>query len=405
MSARNEAVNCDPAEVMAQVKRVQGSQYFVHSHRYSSLLQYIVEHSLRGEQEELRERIIGMEVFGRPADYDTSIDPTVRVTAGEVRKRLALYYQGAERAQELRIEIPLRSYKAEFSMPASEEIPAAVAEEKPTPGASRSLPKWSWAAMAAVLLLLILGGAAWGYRQSQATTPIERFWKPFENPGGQTMIYVGTSSASDDISRGAESGVSTPESTEKLPYFQFSRQRGNVSMTDVTVAQDINFFLQSRKTQGYIREASGITLAELHNHPIILIGIENKWTKRLVSGLRYSFQRDSDHGTRWIEDREHPENRQWHLEMGAPYEQVDKDYAAIIRAHDPKTGQMWLGVAGLSGIGTLAAHQILLNPEEMAGLVGNLPGGWEKKDLEMILEIQVVQGSPGTSKLVAYSIW
>src|ERR1039458_3779293 len=78
-----------------------------------SFLKYIVEHTLAGENDLLRERVIGTEVFGRSPDYEPSDDPVVRVRAAEVRKRLAQYYQGRADSP-VQIDIPLGSYRAVF---------------------------------------------------------------------------------------------------------------------------------------------------------------------------------------------------------------------------------------------------------------------------------------------------
>lgn len=68
------------------------------------------------ENEMLRERVIGIKVFGRATDYDSGNDPIVRARAAEVRKRLAQHYMHAENAgEEIRIEIPSGSYKAVFA--------------------------------------------------------------------------------------------------------------------------------------------------------------------------------------------------------------------------------------------------------------------------------------------------
>ncbi|MGA3008614.1 MAG: hypothetical protein ABSD72_00005, partial [Terracidiphilus sp.] len=56
------------------------------------MLSYVVEQTLLGNTDQLKERIIGIEVFDRQPDYDPSADPIVRFTASEVRKRLAMYY-------------------------------------------------------------------------------------------------------------------------------------------------------------------------------------------------------------------------------------------------------------------------------------------------------------------------
>jgi hypothetical protein len=85
-----------------------------------TLLQYITEHTLSGELALLRERVIGREVFGRRPDYEPGEDPVVRIRAAELRKRLALYYQSLESAPDLRIDVPLGSYRANFTWKASE---------------------------------------------------------------------------------------------------------------------------------------------------------------------------------------------------------------------------------------------------------------------------------------------
>ena len=58
-----------------------------------------------------------IEIFGRDAEYDTASDPIVRVTAAEIRKRVAQYYQDPTHDQELRIALPSRSYIPQFHWP------------------------------------------------------------------------------------------------------------------------------------------------------------------------------------------------------------------------------------------------------------------------------------------------
>ena len=103
--------------VREQLQRLLKSHYFRHSKRYPRLLQHVVEETLNSRTDSLKERLIGMAVFGRAGDYDSNADPIVRVTAGEVRKRLAQYYQEPGHEIELRIEIALGSYIATFGAP------------------------------------------------------------------------------------------------------------------------------------------------------------------------------------------------------------------------------------------------------------------------------------------------
>ncbi len=75
-----------------QLGRLRSSPLFSHSRRYPLFLDYVVRKTLSGQGDELKERTVGIEAFGRASDYDLNADPVVRVTAGEVRKRLAQYY-------------------------------------------------------------------------------------------------------------------------------------------------------------------------------------------------------------------------------------------------------------------------------------------------------------------------
>ena len=88
------------------LERLLQSPHFCNSKRYPRFLQKIVECTIRGELDELKERSLGHSVFDRSPNYDTGADPIVRITAGEVRKRLALYYQDHGLEDECRFPFP-----------------------------------------------------------------------------------------------------------------------------------------------------------------------------------------------------------------------------------------------------------------------------------------------------------
>src|SRR5579862_3556134 len=90
----------DAGLVREQLERLVAHSLFANSKRYPALLGYVVEQTLQGNAADLKERSIGIEVFGRAPTYDANADPIVRITAGEVRKRLGLYYYDAAHAGE-----------------------------------------------------------------------------------------------------------------------------------------------------------------------------------------------------------------------------------------------------------------------------------------------------------------
>src|SRR5215475_5758137 len=134
MSQGHSSAHPTEEQILAELSRVLASHQFRSSKRCQDFLHYVVEHTLRGHADTLKERTIGMEVFARPASYDPSEDATVRVKAGEVRKRLGLFYsdQGAHDA--VRIELPSGTYVPEFHLnPAAAEIPSTPAVEETQP--------------------------------------------------------------------------------------------------------------------------------------------------------------------------------------------------------------------------------------------------------------------------------
>lgn len=104
----------DRESILAELQEVLASPHFCNSKRYPALLEYIVEKTLAGEADLLKERTLGVEVFDRPPSYDTNADTVVRYTAGEVRKRLSLYYSELGRRPRVRISLPAGSYVPEF---------------------------------------------------------------------------------------------------------------------------------------------------------------------------------------------------------------------------------------------------------------------------------------------------
>jgi hypothetical protein len=90
------------------------------SKRYPALLRYVVEQTLAGQATGLKERTIGIEVFGRMPTYDTNTDTVVRYTAGEVRKRLSLLHHEVPDSR-IQIHLSARSYQPELLARKQEE--------------------------------------------------------------------------------------------------------------------------------------------------------------------------------------------------------------------------------------------------------------------------------------------
>ena len=104
----------NPEAVREHLERVLLSTSFARSERVSKLLRFLVERVLEDKQHDLKESIIGVEVFGRAPDYNPKVDSTVRTEASRLRTRLRRYYAADGSRDEIVIELPKGGYVPSF---------------------------------------------------------------------------------------------------------------------------------------------------------------------------------------------------------------------------------------------------------------------------------------------------
>ena len=138
--------------IRQHLKQVLASHVFAGSKRTQDFLELIVNHALEGEFDQLRERMIGAEMFGRPIGYDTGSDSVVRVKATDVRKKLAQYYAETREQTPIRIELPSGSYVPRFHF---EQLHSSASSETENQKAAATFQP------------------TWQERPLQAATPVE----------------------------------------------------------------------------------------------------------------------------------------------------------------------------------------------------------------------------------------
>ena len=116
-------------DVRRQLDRILCSALFSRSARMSRFLRFTVERALEGHGDELKEYLLGVEVFDRKSDYDSRIDPIVRVEARRLRSKLRRYYEGQGREDALIIEFPTGGYVPSFRLRG--EAPRHAGHEQP----------------------------------------------------------------------------------------------------------------------------------------------------------------------------------------------------------------------------------------------------------------------------------
>src|SRR5271156_2532081 len=131
-------------QVRRQMERLLETSHFKNSRRYPALFRFIVEETLEGRGEFLKERLLGVRVFNRPPDYDTADDPIARVTIAEIRKRIAQYYHEEAHETEMRIELMPGHYEPEF-YPRKAQVSPPIASSKPSEGVASTLAQYTHA--------------------------------------------------------------------------------------------------------------------------------------------------------------------------------------------------------------------------------------------------------------------
>jgi len=96
--------------VEACLDRVVASRHFARSRRLSRFLRFVVDETLEGRGDRLKERTIGVEIYGRAVDYEPRIDPIVRTEAHRLRSRLADFFAQEGSAEPIVIELPKGGY-------------------------------------------------------------------------------------------------------------------------------------------------------------------------------------------------------------------------------------------------------------------------------------------------------
>ncbi len=411
--------------VREQLERVLASPLFAISKRYPALLRYVVEESLNGRTENLKERTLGIDVFKRDSHYDTNADPVVRVTAGEVRRRLAQYYYQPGHESEVHIELPSGSYVPVYRIPdshskgPSERLQQGLFFPEPTEGRlataaqmpvetamspaarkSGTARVWLWAT--AICVVLAAAGLLIVHMNRVANQGIlTEFWGPIVNSPDTALLCLGDR-ASWNSARATE--AQSDGANGNITVGQYIDNQNIVFMTDVLTMNRLAATLQGLGKRYRIKNASDTDLSDLRSGPVILIGGgNNNWTLRVTEPLRFSFAMDSGGGR--IVDKKSPTQTSWAVPLATPYRKLSEDYGIVARLKDPTTDRFAIVAAGLASEGTIAAGEMLSNPEYLKGLTSHAPKGWQYKNMEAVIETEVINGEAGPPRVVAVDFW
>jgi hypothetical protein len=403
------------AAVVRALEDIRNSKAFRPSKRCKQFLSYIVERTLEGQGELLKERTLGVEVFHRPPTYMTAEDSVVRVEAGEVRRRLGQYYTTEAQSPEVRIEIPLGSYTPEFHWGRTETRPR-VTKKAGFPAALGSH------LLTIFLTALVMTGVfAFVSRQKPAQPPsaLDMLWAPaFWSPHPVLIclpspvvyqpsrdLYMQTAQTRPGASQPSEGWWGGPLNLDPnalVPWKDMvPHPNMYVAVEDSYAADQILKVLVRIEKPSQVKSSAGISMRDLRYSPTVLIGaFSNRWTLDLASNLPFSFEKGEFQSI-----REHsPPGRFWRPQYLGDGN-CSRDYAIAARLANSSTGQAVFIAAGIETAGTEAAAEFLSGPKYLNPVFRSAPPVWQHKNFEVVLQTDVTDGVAGPPQIVATRFW
>jgi hypothetical protein len=385
----------DREEVRAQLQRILESHPFRNSKRYPALLSHSVHCTLSGATDRLRERQLGVELFGRSYDYDTNADPIVRVTAGEVRKRLAQFYAGDGRDDNLRVSIPPGTYVAHFHAVDANPFPIDLSTAiLPIPDLDLPAdPTWvarHWIAIlgvVAAVAVLILAFFALRDRSAKRL-----FWSDFLD-GHKTIPTV--------VGQNEETSDSTVPVDQTPLAVDIHRQSQLLSLSDASATLSICSTIAQHDRSCAIYAAPTVDISGLKNRSILLVGdYNNDWVIRLTNSLPYHF----GPGTHSVIDMK-TNKPMGSVDYQLPRDLIHADYGIVAHFHSDVTDGNALVIAGVGPMSTEAAAEFINSEAHLKEIYKLSPAHWNGKNFEVALETDIVDGSPGHTRIIGSSFW
>jgi Tol biopolymer transport system component len=160
------------AAIRAELERILASEVFSRSQQLRRFLSFIVEQSLAGQGQTLKESVLAHELYRKGTDFDGGTDPVVRVDARRLRDKLREYYEG--RSDPVVISLPKGSYapvfEGNFTSPTHTPRPVVLPELQETRAAAQLRRARIWVALA-LLAALLAAVIAWRVLRTPLDTP------------------------------------------------------------------------------------------------------------------------------------------------------------------------------------------------------------------------------------------
>lgn len=437
----------DVAALRQHLHEIIEGKSFKGSHRSGQFLAYVVEKAIAGHFDSLKERVIGVELFGRSPSYDTGEDAIVRVTASDVRKRLLQHYGENGTSSKFRLSLPSGSYIPEITRVHSNGAehladdqpgaPLAVHETAVAPadreaGGDHSAPAESpvpsglrgrrMMTVAIVLLVFdVFLGGFFLYRSSRVHAsgiPLLPWSALFNSPHPTHLITSDPNIVSVQEITGSEISVSDyanrkyiPEpnnlSPEVLRLCHIILWGDNsAAAIDPPIAVRIAALAQSASKKIDARAARSIQLSDLKTDDnFIFLGSprSNPWSSLFSDQLDFRFEFDKASGQEILRNLHPRPNEQKTYVPTAAGWATGRSYAIVAFVQNPDQNGPVLLLAGADGEGTEAAGKLVTDLPRLSTALNQcgIHSGRPPQHFEMLLQLSTMAGSPNEVDVVA----
>ena len=406
------------AAIREHVGEIVASPAFKASRRGQEFLKHIIEKALSGQFEDLKERTLGVELFGRPPAYDTTEDAVVRVTACDVRKRLTHFYAEPGSGCEVRIDLPPGSYIPEFHR-ATHEISGVATVPPAAPKASGRKRAWRpilyrilLAAAVAALFWLVTSSAVSVFHAAKPILPwsgvlqrdkaVQLVLSDPDIAAVQNILDTNLS-----LSDYANHRYLTDAGISPEVQRAFRGYRGaNVALVDTIIALNISAIGRTASPRMKIHTARSMKLPDLKvDDNFILLGSprSNPWARLFEDQLDFVFEYDPAGKQEIIRNRRPGRNEPAAYIPTARGFGTGNAYGIIGFVGNPGQAGQALLLAGSNAEATEAAGRLATNLALLGSTLKNCgvdPQG-APHHFEVLLRVTTMAGSANTFDVVA----
>lgn len=418
-------------EELAQSKDFRGSQ------RSQQFLRYVVDKTLEGSLESLKERTIGVELFQRSPTYDTGEDAIVRVTASDVRRRLLQHYGRYEETSPFRIHLPSGSYVPEIEY----EPVASLDSSKPGDSSDLSvLPlessssdrqvfaasepglrsrRWRLAILSVVLAVAVISFFIFAllWRRAPETAGEMSPWKAVFRSGHAIQIVtsdpnveelqelIGKSISLSDYANQKYVPDDTTLSPELRRFYDFYLHADNAAVVDTPLAVNLAR-LVPENYRIRVRSARSLRIADLQTDDnLVLIGSprSNPWFDLFGDQLDFKFVYSQELNQEIIENVHPLASEQSRYLPTARGFATGESFAIIAFLKNPNQSGHVVLLAGANGEGTEAAGNSVTDRTRLSQVLQycRISPKDPIQEFELLLHLHTMAGSPNVVEMVA----